>query len=558
MTDTTRPSSNTGQPALASQPSIIDGGVQSLPPLQDNHGGQSDATTLEKWSRTPRPRGRQAKDPMGIEVRYQCASIENMEAQLHDYIANPTGPPEHTTLEFAFPTSAAFMISTSGPTTVKDGGKTNSAAFPSFSRTAVSIIDALSQGDPKEQLRKQKAIAKAIVDCISCVDGYRYSFHNSWVSKEDEALRFSYFCNDSILNKGRAANEGAGMAGKKKVKPVYDCRGVIHIKFSATKQVLEVHYRHMPLHQTYEARAPPPRKGSKRRKFLELFAPEKLPKHNTNSRSRLVNESREPTEPRPRKSRRPTDPPSDAAGDHALAPLIDFLDSAQREGDQTLEVNGDSQQPSSSELQAHSIDRVDPTKSHGKDKRPRPSLRASSIPSQGRAKPSNIPGTMAGYLVGNDLEIEWAFDQDKPTQREVHHTGALQGIAGTATTVAKESAPLPEQASELDILKQKLLEAEQRIQRLEAEKQRPMGPPGWPSSARPQSNPQSYAYPYQAFGQSPQQHQQPQGYPSPAQYQYSQQPPAETSQRSMQPVATLPYYVDQNRQHAGQSTGRAE
>ncbi|RMZ77327.1 hypothetical protein DV737_g4405, partial [Chaetothyriales sp. CBS 132003] len=509
MADTIRPSPNPGQPALGRQSSIIDGSVQGLSPAQDS---------AEKWSRTPRPRGRQAKDPMGIDVRYQCTSMENMEAQLHDYLANPTGPPEHTTLEFSFPTSAAFMISTSGPTTtVKDVAKTNSAAgFPSFSRTAVSILDALSQVDAKEQLRKQKAIAKAIVDCISAVDGYRYSFHNSWLSKEDEALRFSYFCNDSTLNKGRAANEGAGMAGKKKVKPVYDCRGVIHIKFSATKQVLEVHYRHVPLHQTYEARAPPPRKGSKRRKLLELFAPEKLPKQNANGRSRHINESREPTEPRPRKSRRPTDPSSsDATGDDALAPLIHFLDSAQQDADQTLDANDgrDSQLPSAaSDMQTHSTDRVDQTRSHGKDRRPRPSSqRASSIPSQGRPKPSNIPGTMAGYLVGSDLEIE-----------------------------------------------QKLLEAELRIQRLEAEKQRSMAPPGWPPLAPPQSNPQSYAYPYQTFGQSPQQHQQPQPYPSPAQYQYSQQQPSETSQRPLQPTATVPYYVDQNRQPAGQSAARAE
>ncbi|RMD39513.1 hypothetical protein DV735_g5617, partial [Chaetothyriales sp. CBS 134920] len=245
--------SNSGLATLVGQRSLIDSSVQSFSPPQDSPVSRSNAPTLEKWSRTPRPRGRQAKDPMGIEVRYQCASIENMEAQLHEYIANPTGPAEHTTLEFTFPTSAAFMISTSSSSAAKDTGKANSVVFSPFSRTAVSVVDALSQVEPKEQLRKQKAIAKAIVDSISGVDGYRYSFHNSWVSKEDDALRFSYFCNDSTLNKGRAANEGAGMVGKKKVKPVYDCRGVIHIKFSATKQVLEVHYRHVPLHQTYEA-----------------------------------------------------------------------------------------------------------------------------------------------------------------------------------------------------------------------------------------------------------------------------------------------------------------
>ncbi|RMZ84446.1 hypothetical protein DV738_g645, partial [Chaetothyriales sp. CBS 135597] len=478
------PSSN-GQSTLAGQTSLIDGGIQAFPPPQDISVGRSNAPTLEKWSRTPRPRGRQAKDPMGIEVRYQCASIENMEAQLQGWIANPTSPAEHTTLEFTFPTSAAFMITTSSSSAGKDTGKANAAVFSPFSRTAVSVIDALSQVDPKEQLRKQKAIAKAIVDSVSGVDGYRYSFHNSWISKEDDALRFSYFCNDSTLNKGRAANEGAGMAGKKKVKPVYDCKGVIHIKFSATKHVLEVHYRHVPLHQTYEARAPPPRKGSKRRKIMEIFAPEKLPKHSNTARPRSLIQSSESTDSRPRRSRRPTDPSSDAAGDDALAPLIDFLGSTQREGDDPAsQVNADLQPaPATSELPVYPSARVDQTRSQSsRDKRPRPLLRPPLIANQGRPKPSRIPGTMAGYLVGNDLEIEWAFNQDKPAQQAVNTNPPR------ALQVANESVSLPGPASELDILKQKLLEAEKRIKLLEAEKQRAMGPPGLTTTGRT-SNP---------------------------------------------------------------------
>ena len=63
--------------------------------------------------------------------------------------------------------------------------------------------------------------------------------------------------------------------GKGVRKPVYDCKGVIHVKFSAVKQNLEVQYRHIPLHKTYEERAPPPRNGSKRRKLMELYNPER-------------------------------------------------------------------------------------------------------------------------------------------------------------------------------------------------------------------------------------------------------------------------------------------
>lgn len=125
-------------------------------------------------------------------------------------------------------------------------------------------------------MRKQRAIAKCCVDSIQKTDGFRYSFHNCWNSREDDSYRFSYYCNDSLLNKDRAANGKGAKLGKRATKPVYDCKGVLAVKFSATKQSLEVIYKHVPIHKTYEERAPPPRKDSKRRKILEETDPEAL------------------------------------------------------------------------------------------------------------------------------------------------------------------------------------------------------------------------------------------------------------------------------------------
>ena len=47
------------------------------------------------------------------------------------------------------------------------------------------------------------------------------------MSNEDKANRFSYYCNDSVLNKGRAANEAVSKVklGIKIRKPVYECEG---------------------------------------------------------------------------------------------------------------------------------------------------------------------------------------------------------------------------------------------------------------------------------------------------------------------------------------------
>lgn len=144
-------------------------------------------------------------------------------------------------------------------------------------KTSMSILEALSPtNDPKEKMKKQRAIAKTCVDSIQKVDGYRYSFHNCWNSREDDSFRFSYYCNDSLLNKDRAANGKGAKYGKRATKPVYDCRGVLSVKFSAVKQTLDVFYKHIPIHKTYEERAPPPRKDSKRRRFMEVHNPEAL------------------------------------------------------------------------------------------------------------------------------------------------------------------------------------------------------------------------------------------------------------------------------------------
>ena len=61
--------------------------------------------------------------------------------------------------------------------------------------------------------------------------------------------------------------------GKRAYKPVYDCKGVMAVKFNSLKQCADIVYKHVPLHDTYEERAPPPRKDAKRRRDWELSHP---------------------------------------------------------------------------------------------------------------------------------------------------------------------------------------------------------------------------------------------------------------------------------------------
>ncbi|KAF2741278.1 hypothetical protein EJ04DRAFT_558006 [Polyplosphaeria fusca] len=190
--------------------------------------------------------------------------------------ANGIHPPQyspHTYQSVADPAIALTLPQYATPAAI-NGASAKANRGP---KVSMSILEALAPTpDPKEKMRKQRAIAKCCVEAIQKADGYRYSFHNCWNSREDDSFRFSYYCNDSLLNKDRAANGKGAKLGKRATKPVYDCRGVLSIKFSAIKQSLEVHYKHVPIHKTYEERAPPPRKDSKRRKFLEENDPEAL------------------------------------------------------------------------------------------------------------------------------------------------------------------------------------------------------------------------------------------------------------------------------------------
>ena len=292
-----------------------------------------------------RNRGRHAKDPLGKSISFKCQRVEEMELKLREYLDNPTGDAAHTTLEFSFPVTAAFMVPKREPigTQAQNPHKRTPYVYSTFSKTAVSVIDALHTiNDPDERALTQRAISKALVESVERTDGYKYSFHNHWLSREDQASRFSYYCNDSSLNKGRAANEGAAKIRNdvKIRKPVFECQGLLSVKFSITKMSLELHYKHVPLHPTYEERAPLPRKESKRRKLLEIFNPELLSAMTSRKRGKTKADPK-PKEPKekPNKRRRATEPVPEVSTatvgesndeNTGLQPFFDFLGDAGR------------------------------------------------------------------------------------------------------------------------------------------------------------------------------------------------------------------------------------
>ncbi|KIX08128.1 uncharacterized protein Z518_02784 [Rhinocladiella mackenziei CBS 650.93] len=482
-----------------------DGASGPSSPSQTNADGDDRADDVDRAKPTQaRHRGRHAKDPLGQSVLFQCQRVEDLETKLRDYLANPTGDPEHTTLEFSFPVTAAFMVAAREAIPTKGPNRKVPYLYSPFNKTAISVIDALHTiKDPKEQMLMQKGISRALVEAVQQADGFRYSFHNHWISREDQASRFSYYCNDSTLNKGRAANEGASKVrlGVKIRKPVFDCHGLLSVKFSSTKMSLELHYKHVPLHQTYEERAPPPRKDSKRRKILEIFHPDKLPKPKEKKRKAAP-----PSRQSPARKRRATEPlPQPESGsrpetarENSLQPLFDFLGSAGRLDEDrpttaASETTGD--------ITTRNAESEPPLTGGGGINQSRDES-TSEVSSRRPPKKMPFPGMMSGFMAGE--EITWGrktavrrAQRSKRSEITVPVSTAENTSTDAQVPEANTQQTAPNPLTELEALKARLQEAEQKIRDLEAEKNRAVAPIVWngPPPQPPASSP-GFAHPH--------------------------------------------------------------
>ncbi|KIV89052.1 hypothetical protein PV10_08665 [Exophiala mesophila] len=493
-------------------------------------------------------RGRHAKDPLGKSVNIQCQKVEDMISQLKDYLAQPVEQPEHTTVVMSFPMTAAFLVPQREEIPPHEPGKRIQHIYSPFKKTAVSAMDALHESkEPKEQAEVQRLISKALAEAVQQADGYRYSFHNSWLSREDKANRFSYYCNDSILNKGRAANEGAAMVRNsvKIRKQVYDCQGNACIKFSVTKMSLEVHYKHIPLHKTYDERAPPPRRDSKRRKLMEIYQPGLL----TKVRGYKSKTSTPKTKAAPAKKRRATEPlpqpqPQSESDDvqpqpreSSLQPLFDFLGSADRVANES----------SPEALNNPPTDTATEEPSIG--------VENDSSTDAARSKPQKhlYPGMMSGFMSGNSLN--WGPPPDRPKKRSqrrerltpgshepsgpvLPRAAMLSYLSSPAEPFAAPPAappaaphevpPFLDAASQLEALRAQLEAAHSRIQDLEREKTQSSSTPiRWDTSTqRPSYPPGNYSPAHQQLQRPPNA---PQAgytfYPQMASVQYQYPPP---------------------------------
>ncbi|KAI1617032.1 hypothetical protein EDD37DRAFT_604313 [Exophiala viscosa] len=482
-------------------------------------GGEAETAEGENTTQGRRPRrhrGRHAKDPLGQSIQYRCQGTNDFEEKLREYLSNPTSDPEHMTLEFLFPVTAAFMVPAREPKGNRPVHDRTPYMYSAFNKTAISVADALQHsGDPKEQMLTQKAISKTLVETVQEADGYHYSFHNYWVSREDQACRFSYFCNDSVLNKGRAANEGASKIrqGVKVRKPVWDCQGTVAVKFSLTKMSLEVHYKHIPMHPTFDERAPAPRNGSKRKRMLEIFHPDKLPKFKPREKKKKPDAPhKEPAKRgRPRKVRDPAVQPAHESAPHSmrdssLQPLFDFLGSAEQAMNGTAEtpVNADRTTQPGPAVADHSVSEQNGTPA------------AAETP--GTGSQHAFPGMMSGFMSGEQLT--WS-SKKRPRARK--SAAAASGAGTTSSTPIQTSGGAP--LSEVEALKLRLLEAEQKIKDLETGKLKTVTPITWNAPPPMQQTASNNGYPQPYYPPPPPQYP-PQQWPYASPHQQQATPPA--------------------------------
>ncbi|KAH0844649.1 hypothetical protein FOPE_09349 [Fonsecaea pedrosoi] len=384
--------------------------------------------------RPRRPRGRHAKDPLAKSIMISCQRLEDLEAALKQQLADPAIDREHTTLEFDFPVTAAFMVAAREATNKGDlNDKKTPYIYSPFNKTAITVVDALHTiKDPKERAIMQKGISKTLV----------------------EACQNTPDCNDSVLNKGRAANEGVSKmkAGVKVRKPVYDCHGLISVKFSVTKDSLELHYKHIPLHKTFEERAPNPRNGSKRKRLLEIFHPEKLvrPKRRKSSAPKPKKPAAEPVAHVDEES-------TTLPRENSLAPLFDFLG----------RVDEDRAGPNTSEAPTVKVDSANtPTSGDGNNR-----------------KKKVIPGTFTWTLADSQKEKRRSRKKAPVASEAPVAPPPLAATAASPPTMppampqSSSQTVTPVSSTELE-LRARLEQAEQKIRDLEQRQERGLAEPG--------------------------------------------------------------------------------
>lgn len=211
----------------------------------------------------PRHRSRMTQGK-GLKAVCYHASVEEMLEALRGEIEANTKE-EALTFELCLNGEASINLlrpligpyAEGGEQDLPDSIKRTVAADGSLTATVATIANC-----PQPNIRQlQRAASRGLVAAIESLDGFRYTFNNVWTAKDDDGLRFSWICQDSMQNKDRHANGFARTSSVGKQirgarKATFDCKGTVNVKFSARSGSCMIQYRHRRVHCKVDERLP--------------------------------------------------------------------------------------------------------------------------------------------------------------------------------------------------------------------------------------------------------------------------------------------------------------
>lgn len=161
-------------------------------------------------------------------------------------------------MEFSFPAESTITV----PATQQ----TNLGALgiqPSGAPQVITVDIALCRNvEGPDRLKVQRAVAKAFLELVQQIDGFRYRERQAWNKDKSDGTRFKFVCLDSLQNRDRFFNSKRSIekAQQREAEnlensqararlPTYDCGGALHIRFSTEKNSIVVVYRHNLIHR---------------------------------------------------------------------------------------------------------------------------------------------------------------------------------------------------------------------------------------------------------------------------------------------------------------------
>jgi len=133
-----------------------------------------------------------------------CASLPSFEALLRSQVedSRSASVPEVVYSEFIFGQTVPLEVENLPDEWKESLGASAGSSITLRVGSAVALMS-----DAKVKLKRQRAVARAVLKSIQSVDGFKYFEKEAWDTKHNDGYRFKFLCRDSYQNKDRAQNK---------------------------------------------------------------------------------------------------------------------------------------------------------------------------------------------------------------------------------------------------------------------------------------------------------------------------------------------------------------